>query len=259
MLLLSIALMFPNLGDRPLMGDSAWTVLLAENTLKYGYPKYWDGNHLITTEIFESDDEYYMYPQGNWLPIYATAFFFLVFGKSIIAGRFLFALFGMASVPLFYKLAKRITNLTTARIATLLLVTSTHLYLYSRNVHYYSMALFFGIATLYSYLKFTNKEKYSTVYLIISLSLLFHTHAQAAMIFALSIGIHYLVFYRKNIKSGLYVVAGFLILTLPWILLTNQFARVFSGTKYISATSSSYSSEIFSIVLIASTSEFFRV
>ncbi len=47
-ILISSILLFGNLGNSYAPIDEANTMILGENTMKYGYPKVWDGEYLVS-------------------------------------------------------------------------------------------------------------------------------------------------------------------------------------------------------------------
>ncbi|MFH2002388.1 MAG: glycosyltransferase family 39 protein, partial [Planctomycetota bacterium] len=108
------------------------------------------------------DDEVTSYFRGIHHDIYTTwpgtdlmiILFFKVFGTKAFFLRLPMALFGAASIPLFYALARRLFDRFTAVCGALLLLFSYYHLDHSQLTRYYAAIFFFGVLTLYFYLRF---------------------------------------------------------------------------------------------------------
>jgi hypothetical protein len=139
----ALALLVANLGSPRLWQDEAETALLGRNTLRFGLPRVWDGENLVA-QYYSIDFNGQLLHQKPWLPFYLVAASFAGLGESTFAARLPFALCGLLTVFLTWRLARRLTqDPVTALIAALLLTASLPFLLYSRQCRWYgaSMAL----------------------------------------------------------------------------------------------------------------------
>src|SRR5437899_3514755 len=131
LLILAAALILPNLEDHYLWDDEAETALLAKNILRFGVPVAWDGASFISQECSTDYDANYLWRQTPWLPIYATALSFKVFGVDTLWARLPFAVLGVLAVLPCYVLARVLfVRRAPAMLATPLLALSVPFLLY---------------------------------------------------------------------------------------------------------------------------------
>ena len=179
LLILAVAafLLFFSLDHRPFWQDEAETACLARNVLEYGVPKAFDGVNLISQEFSREFNSDYIWRWSPWLQIYLTAAAFWLGGVNTLAGRFPFALLGLANVVIVYLLIKRrLGNLAWARLAAALMASSVLFLLFSRQCRYYSLGAFLTLLSLYAFRGKWQKELGPAILLTISLGLLFHTN-----------------------------------------------------------------------------------
>src|SRR2546429_650364 len=131
---LAALLIFTNLDGRLLWDDEAETALLAQRVLRFGVPIAWDGRDLISQECSTDYDVNYLWRQTPWLPIYATALSFKVFGVETLWARLPFAVLGVLAVLSCYVLARALfVGRAPALLATALLALSVPFLLYVRQ------------------------------------------------------------------------------------------------------------------------------
>lgn len=141
----------------PLWSDEAETALLARNILRYGFPVGWDGVNLMGTKegILLNND--LIATLAGWPQLFITAGSFFVFGQSPFTGRLPFVLFSLATIPVTYKAAKRLTGSTqVATLSGIILSTSVPFILFSQQARYYPLQSFLGI--MFTYLVITFKR-----------------------------------------------------------------------------------------------------
>ena len=112
-------LIFFDLGGPWLWEDEGDTAAFARNIVATGLPTAWDGRTFL-----DSDYGFRLVPRlfGHdlvmvgtpWLPFYATAASFALFGESNAAARLPFAIASFASIALLYLLVLRATRCTRA-------------------------------------------------------------------------------------------------------------------------------------------------
>jgi hypothetical protein len=201
--------------------DEASTALLGESILKYGYPRAWDGNFLITAangNDFTQNFVFYFYP---WIQYYISAFSQL-FGNSNFHLRFWYVIIGIVSVIPFYCLSfDFIKNRKTAYLASLFYALSVNVLLLIRTVRYYAPSLLLVILVYLLYEKFIKKSTYKYCILFaVSCILLFHTFIAFFFITMAVIISCYILFDRnkKNIKKFVISLITITVFTLFYFL-----------------------------------------
>ena len=186
LVVLAGVLLFWGLTDKYLWQDEAATAVLAQRLLKFGKPLAYDGVNLVTIDYFATEDtdtigqrtrdpkaavDYYVargdlkrdttwtwHPWGQFLVAAASL---RLFGQTTLAARLPFALAGLATVLLFYRLVrKRCENSRMAAIATLLLVGNTYWILHGRQCRYYSLSSLLLVVTMMAYLRWQREERW---------------------------------------------------------------------------------------------------
>lgn len=176
-LALGAFLLLFRLDHRPFWQDEAETACLAKNVLKYGVPRAYDGVNIISQEERKEFDQDYLWRWSPWLQIYVAAAAFKIGGFTTYAGRFPFAVMGIACIWLVYRLVDRnFGNQAWACLAALLLATSVIFLLYSRQCRYYSMATFLTLINLYAFMEDWQRKTLPALLLVISASLMFYTN-----------------------------------------------------------------------------------
>ena len=210
-----IVLSFLNLGNQYLWQDEAENAVIAENILEYGYPRALDENYLVVSDIGYRENHTWIFQP--WLQNYVTALSFKLAGSSTTSARFPFVIFGILSFIVSYNLAKRIFSLKTARISSILLLTCVPYLLMIRQARYYSLALFFALILIQSYLDYVEKKRFSEVKILFASFFLFNSNF--GLFFQLITGLllHYSIFHLKvkTIKRDLLLAALMCIILFP--------------------------------------------
>jgi hypothetical protein len=169
-------LLFWGLTDKYLWQDEAATAVLATRFLKFGRPIAYDGVNLITTDMFEEDEdaigklttdpraavdhhvrrgEFKPDTTWKWQPwgLFAVAAMsFKLMGQTTLAARLPFALAGLATVVFLFRLVRRYSgSLLMAALAALFLVANPYWILHARQCRYYSLSSLFLVLTLLAY------------------------------------------------------------------------------------------------------------
>jgi len=147
-----------NLGGQAYSLDEALTVAVSKTILMYGYPTAWDGHiflggpdNIFTTYIHGI----YFFTWYPWLQFYVLATFYYLFGNAIGILRVPFAIFGVATIVVFYFIVLELFK--KKWIATLLAIQLIFLmpfFLYARQIHYYSPSAFCSVVLFYLLLRF---------------------------------------------------------------------------------------------------------
>ena len=177
LLALGACLLLTNLQSGYLWEDEAETALLARQTLAVGYPKATDGRNAIeiTTHGYGPGDSWVYNP---WLPFYVLAGVFALFGESTRIARLPFALCGLLSLYLTWRLARRVTpDVRVQRLSVALVTCSVPFLLHMRQCRYYAptTALLLGVCLAYlAFLESPSRRR--AIGLGVLLALLFHTN-----------------------------------------------------------------------------------
>ncbi len=176
-LALGAFLLFFHLGARPFWQDEAETACLAKNVLKYGVPRAYDGVNIISQEQGHEYDRNFLWRWSPWLQIYVAAAAFRIGGLTTYAGRFPFAVLGLACIFLVYCLVKQnFGNRTWALWSAALLTCSVPFLLYSRQCRYYSLGAFVTLMSLFAFQEDWQKRFMPALLLCLSVVVLFYTN-----------------------------------------------------------------------------------
>ena len=152
---------------RPLFwSDEAITAIYSRNTLRYGWPRAWDGRNLCAyadgTSVSARDLGAWAYPL---LQFYVTAGSFAVFGVNTWAGRLPHALLGLATVWLTYLVARRTGGRRVALFAAVAIAGNAQFLRFARNCRYFSLTMFLPMLFVWLYLR-TPKHRGLEPYLV---------------------------------------------------------------------------------------------
>ena len=232
MLFFAAFLFLSNLGNHYLWQDEAQTALVSKTILTHGIPLGYDGKNYFSNELGAEYGKNYIWKWHTWLPFYATAASFLVFGINTFAARLPFALCGIATVILTYYFSKSLwKEKKVALLSSALLLLSVPFLILSRQCRYYSMATMFSLCGLYSYFNILEDKRYSSIAFFISLTLLFHVnHMYYATLTATTL-LHVFLCRRDCIKKISVPVFWSILINIPWII---WFSRISYPGLYVS-------------------------
>jgi len=136
-LFVSLFLFLANLGNQYLWQDEAQTALISKTILTDGVPRGYDGKNFFSQELGKEYGKNYIWKWHTWLPFYVLAFFYKLFGIGTFISRLPFALFGIGSVFLSYRLCRAMwEDKKTAFAAVVLLAVRIPFLLLSRQCRY---------------------------------------------------------------------------------------------------------------------------
>jgi hypothetical protein len=212
-------LLLPNLGRHHLWQDEAQTALISKTVLDYGKPRGFDEKNSFSQELGAEYNQAGTYKWHPWLPFYFHALTFQWLGKSDWVARFPDAAFGIGTILFcFWTMRSAGRGNRRAFLAAATLICMVPFLLLSRQCRYYSMASFFSMACLWSYLEFQKNKKIGSILLCLSSILLFHTQIIYCFTLWITVIAHSLLFERKNLKR---LWAPLLITglgTIPWLI-----------------------------------------
>jgi len=215
----TLYLLFANISNQYLWQDEAETALVSRTILTDGLPKGYDGKNYFSQMEGKDYGLGYVWRHHNWLPFYILAGFYKLFGISTFTSRLPFLLFGFGTVLLTYFLtASLFSNIRTAFIAFVMLSLSVSFLLLARQCRYYSLVMFFTLLSLYIYILFLERKKYTGTMLFFSSLFLFHSQNLYFIIFLVSILLHCFLFHRDRIKSLVIVMSASIAADIPWFI-----------------------------------------
>jgi hypothetical protein len=170
-------LLFWDLTAKDLWQDEAATAVLASRMLKFGRPLAYDGVNLITIDMHDEAGEAadgsrtsdpraaidYFVRRGDFKPdttwkwqpwgLFAIAAASIrLLGQTTLAARLPFALAGLATVPLLFRLVRRqFGSFPMAALSAILLASNSYWILHARQCRYYSVSSLFLVLTLMAY------------------------------------------------------------------------------------------------------------
>ena len=217
-LILGGVLLLTRLGNGRLWQDEAETAFLARNILHYGTPRATDGiNHLNTSIPLAAGEAWTYHP---WLSMYTVALSFLLFGTDTAPARLPFALMGLLSIWLSYRVVRRITgDRSLARWTAFLLTVNVPFLLHMRQCRYYAPSVLFSLWSVLAYWRFLQNRRWAFAELIVALMLLFHNNHGVFLPVMLSLALH-LAWTRPERRILLRAAgagAAALALTLPFL------------------------------------------
>jgi hypothetical protein len=182
------------LADKYLWQDEASTAVLAVRMLRFGRPLAYDGVNLLTIDHFAGEDastigertsdpktavDHYI-RQGEfkpdttwkwqpWGPFVLCALSFEVLGKTTLAARLPFALAGILTVLLLYRLVLEYLNhRLMAFIAALLLILNCYWVLHIRQCRYYALSSLFLVVTLLAYMRWQQGKRWGAATFVLA-------------------------------------------------------------------------------------------
>lgn len=212
-------LLLTNLDDHYLWQDEAETALVARTILSHGYPIGTDGKNSFSQDIAGDRGKYDAWRLHPWLQFYIAAASIDLFGSNTFAARFPFALFGIAVLVATYFFTEELFgNEKIALTATGLLACSIPFVLLCRQSRYYSLLIFFSLATAWMYRRFMNRKKFALPSFVIAASLCFHSFYPGFLVLPFGLGIHAVVFYRQRLKPLFKAFGLIALINFPWFL-----------------------------------------
>lgn len=220
-LLVGALLLLCRLDDAYLWQDEAETAIVSRNLLAFGLPLSTDGTNWVQQagRSFVEFTADYVWLYHSWLQYALTAVSFGLLGPTTLAARLPFALFGLATVALLYRLVQRwVADERVARVATVLLVLSVPFALLLRQCRYYAPSAFFTLLMLDAYLHLRAGAQWGIPYFVLAAVLLYHSHYGAFFPSVVAVGVDMLVSRERRDGWRQFVIALALItaFVLPW-------------------------------------------
>ncbi len=175
-------------------------------------------------------------------PLYFILVYFwtCIFGDSELALRSLSMIFGVLSIPLLYKLVKKLYDETTALISSLIFALSPFLIYFSQEARMYPLFTFLALLSLNYIYDLSNKEfnKKNLIKLLIINSLLLYTHFFSSLLI-IAENIYMFICQRKNFKNlKNWIIIQFITLLFfsPWlyVIFTRNTPEVYQGAQKLS-------------------------
>lgn len=225
LLLLALYPLFRDLGGPLLWEDEGDTAVFARRIVATGFPTAWDGRTFLDSDYGlrvapRALGQDFLMVGTPWLPFYATAGSFALFGESTTAARLPFALAALATLALLHAFVLRATGCQRAAFAAvLLLLASTQFLLYARECRSYAFNMLFTMAVLYGFLRLGARRR--DLWLGLAAVLLFHTQILPAAIALAACGALAMLHprFRSRLPELLRRAPWVLVFTAPWLVL----------------------------------------
>lgn len=210
------ALIFTNLGAGYLWADEGDTAVLAQNILKFGVPRAWDGKTFMDSDFGARVNSNLVMVSSPWLQYYVAAASFAVFGENAFAARFPFALAGWLTILLVYRLIRTATGDRGAALcASILLICSAQFLLFCRESRYYTLTALLTCWLIEAFLRIRSIG--TAIAFAVCSVLLFHTHP-IGIVAVLALGVLTLIDSNFSVQRRGYwlTLPAILALTTPW-------------------------------------------
>lgn len=228
-LLIAGVLLLWNLDNGVLWQDEAETAVLARNTLRFGYPKAFDGNSMIHEPTGYGPGAAWIY--NPWTSFYLLAGVFAVFGESTWVARLPFAMLGWLAIYLTWRLARALTpNRRIHLLSVALLTCSVPFLLHMRQCRYYATTTAVLLGVCLAYLAFLRQpSRKRALWVSLLLALLFHTNFATFLPTLTAVGLHQIVWGGPSARRLVWLMAGVtLIFVVPWAVFF--YRPAFAGT-----------------------------
>jgi hypothetical protein len=189
--IVSAVLLFWGLTDKYLWQDEAATAILATRLLKFGKPLAYDGVNLVTIDTLDRDRDavsaqaasseaaiQYHLRRGEFKPdmvwkwqpwgqFAIPAASFLILGRTTFAARLPFAIAGLATVLLVYRLVLNcFGSRLMATLAALFLLGNSYWILHARQCRYYSLSSLGLVVVLLAFVRWQDRKPASTFFFV---------------------------------------------------------------------------------------------
>ena len=191
---LACVMLLWGLDNQYLWQDEAATAVLAERMLRFGKPLAYDGVNLITTDNFSEEDfssvgqrtrdaktavDYYVHrgdlkPDTTWKwqpwgSFVLCALSLSLLGKTTLAARLPFALAGILTVLVLYRLTlDHSKRRLTAFLAAVFLALNSYWILHGRQCRYYSLSSLFLVLTLMAYFRWQQNRRWGMILFVLA-------------------------------------------------------------------------------------------
>lgn len=239
LLCVSSLIFLTNLNGQFLSLDEPETVFLGKSIAKYGFPSPWFENNLISgsngmdSRIILGN---YVWTWHPWLQHYIAFLSITIFGDTAGGARVLFAVFGVLTVLMTYKIALELfERKTIAFLVGMQLIFLLPFFLYIRQVRYYSPATFFSIVSLWLLITYIKNKWKKQDYYIFTLNgiLLFLSNYLIWVSFVVNF-IIILVIKRNKIIN--FILCGQIILAITWYIIMRPYGGNIMVSNFIHET-----------------------
>lgn len=168
--------------------------------------------------------------QHTPLYFFALHFWMKLFGDGEVAMRSLSVIFGIASVPLVFTAAKKITTTINSLLATAVVAVSPLLVLFSVEIRMYPIVVFLVLLSLNYLIDFEQKEDFKSLVKLVIANLLIPYTLVGGILYNVALFGVYSIYLFKNNKDKFYkyikaAVVEFLLL-MPYFILIGYYAKM---------------------------------
>jgi len=215
--LVALALVLSGLGKDHLWADEGDTAVFAQNIIRYGVPKAWDGITFVDSDKGARLNRDLVMVTSPWLQYYVAAASLFVFGKNTLSARLPFAIAGWLTVLFAYYLVSQTTARRWGALCTAaMLVGSVQFLFYCRQCRYYALSMLLTLLLLWTFLKM--KSARGCALFAVIATLLFHAHPIGSLPI-LTLGLLTFIYRPFSIQRRWFWIAApaIIALTTPWV------------------------------------------
>ncbi|MDX6769588.1 MAG: glycosyltransferase family 39 protein [Elusimicrobiota bacterium] len=217
-------LLFARLDKPALWQDEAETALRAVTILETGLPRTHLGGVLVTAQpslAAHEGNAAGVWTWNTWLPAYLVAASFAAFGRTPLAARLPFALAGLLTLWLSWRLFRAAEDDEvadkrpwSAEAGLAVLATSAPFLLFSRQSRYYALVSLGTVLVLLSWRALLAKRPWAALGLALSLNFLLHSSFAFFAVAALAVALDALLRFDECPRGGRFWAAAGLTLAL---------------------------------------------
>jgi 4-amino-4-deoxy-L-arabinose transferase-like glycosyltransferase len=228
-LCMAVILLIGGARAHPLWGDEAETALFAQNILKYGVPKGWDGTNIMGIDNAVVLNKNLINHTSPWAQYYLTAGSFLLFGVNAISARIPSIVLSIITLLLVYVLAiKLYGSKAIAGVSALLLSLTVQFILFGYQDRYYALITWCSVLLTFACLTLLRRSIWPKILFVVGGVLFFYGNYVCFVAFYLSLFITFLVYFiirKQPVRTILRFIMWFgglslimVFFTLPWYL-----------------------------------------
>ncbi len=215
-LIIGLLLRINFLNQHDIWFDEAFSFFVAKSSL----------HDLLTATAADNNPPFYYLLLHSWMDI---------FGTGMISLRAPSLIFGVLSIAIFFKLTDKLFNSKIAIFSSSIFTLSPLMIYYSTEARMYSLIVFLGLVSTYSWISLLKKQSiHTSLIFLLSFTLALYTHYYSFLLFLPYIALLYIIPRKKKLwPFFLLLIPG--LLTIPWLLdfLQNQHPDIYAQSNII--------------------------
>jgi hypothetical protein len=224
-------LIIPAAHAHELWGDEAETALFAQNILKYGVPKGWDGTNIMGINNAVVLDKNLINHTSPWAQYYMVAASFALLGQSSFTARIPSIILSLVSIPILYFVVIKLTgDKRVAFLSTLIASLSVQGILFGYQARYYELTNVCGLLFLWASVSLLERRFWPKAVFVLSGIVFFYANyvSWSAFYLATFVCVSICLWMRGGkpmlmncVKKFLFFTIPIALLAVPWFLFMN--------------------------------------